>query len=157
VTAGSPAKLKRCAELGAEILVNYHEADFVGAVRDATDGHGADVVLDNMGASYLARNLDVLAFNGRIATIGMQGGTKTEFNFNQLMSKRGALIATSLRARPASEKASIIASVREHVWPLLDSGLVRPVIHDWLPLAEAAGAHRLMTESSHIGKILLTM
>jgi putative PIG3 family NAD(P)H quinone oxidoreductase len=155
VTAGSPAKLKRCAALGAEILVNYHEEDFVDAVRAATDGHGADVVLDNMGASYLARNLQVLAFNGRIAVIGMQGGVKTELNINDLMAKRGALIATSLRARPAAEKAAIVASVVENVWPLVDSGAVHPVIHERLPLAKAADAHRLMTESSHIGKILL--
>jgi putative PIG3 family NAD(P)H quinone oxidoreductase len=155
VTAGSPAKLKRCAALGAEILVNYHEEDFVDAVRAATDGHGADVVLDNMGASYLARNLQVLAFNGRIAVIGMQGGVKTELNINDLMAKRGALIATSLRARPAAEKAAIVASVVENVWPLVDSGAVQPIIHERLPLAKAADAHRLMTESSHIGKILL--
>jgi putative PIG3 family NAD(P)H quinone oxidoreductase len=156
VTAGSAEKLKRCRELGAEITVNYHEQDFVEVVRDATDGHGADVVLDNMGASYLARNLEVLAYSGRILVIGMQGGTKTQFNLGDLMSRRGAVIATSLRARPAQEKAAIVASVAEHVWPLLDSGAVHPVIHDRLPLARAGDGHRLMTESSHIGKILLT-
>jgi putative PIG3 family NAD(P)H quinone oxidoreductase len=156
VTAGTAAKLQACAELGAEILVNYHDQDFVAAVRDATDGHGADVVLDNMGAAYLKRNLQVLAFNGRVAVIGMQGGTKTEFNFNDLMSKRGALIATSLRARPAQEKSAIVASVGQHVWPLLDSGAIRPVIHARLPLSEAAEGHRMLTASSHIGKILLT-
>jgi putative PIG3 family NAD(P)H quinone oxidoreductase len=156
VTAGSAAKLSRCAELGAQILINYHDEDFVSAVRKATDDHGADVVLDNMGASYLDRNLDVLAYNGRVSIIGMQGGTKTQFNINDLMAKRGALIATSLRARPAAEKAAIVASVRKNVWPLFESGTVYPVIDERFGLAQAADAHRLMTQSSHIGKILLT-
>ena len=128
VTAGPPEKLERCRELGAEILVNYRDEDFVEAVRAATDGHGADVVLDNMGAKYLARNLDVLAFNGRLVVIGMQGGTKAELDIGLLMRKRAALLSTSLRARPAAEKAAIVASVREHVWPLIEAGEVRPVI-----------------------------
>jgi len=157
VTAGSAAKLERCRELGAEILVNYHDEDFVAAVRDATDGRGADVILDLMGASYLDRNLDALATNGRLVVIGMQGGTKAELNLGKLMSRRAALIATSLRGRPADEKAAIVASVIEHVWPLLSSGAVRPVIDQRFPLADAAQAHRLMAQSSHIGKILLTV
>ena len=157
VTAGSADKLQRCRELGADIVVNYREQDFVTAVREATGGHGADVVLDNMGASYLSRNIDVLAFNGRLVVIGMQGGVKAELDLSALMSKRAAVISTSLRARPADEKAAIVASVCEHVWPLLNAGTVRPVIHDRLPLAQAADAHRMMKESSHIGKILLTV
>jgi NADPH:quinone reductase-like Zn-dependent oxidoreductase len=157
VTAGSAAKLRRCRELGAEITVNYREQDFVTAVRGATGGHGADVVLDNMGASYLSRNIDVLATNGRLVVIGMQGGTRAELDLGRLMARRAAVISTSLRARPAEEKAAIVDSVCQHVWPLLSSGAVRPVIHERLPLAEAAQGHRLMAESSHIGKILLTI
>jgi putative PIG3 family NAD(P)H quinone oxidoreductase len=157
VTAGTAAKLDRCRKLGADITVNYREQDFVAVVRDATDGHGADVVLDNMGASYLARNLQVLAYSGRLVVIGMQGGTNAEINLGLLMYRRAAVIATSLRARPGQEKAAIVASVREHVWPLLDSGAVRPIIHARLPLEQAAAGHRLMEESSHVGKILLTI
>jgi putative PIG3 family NAD(P)H quinone oxidoreductase len=157
VTAGSAQKLQRCRELGADITINYREQDFVAAVREATGGHGADVVLDNMGASYLSRNIDVLASNGRLVVIGMQGGVKAELDLSTLMSRRAAVISTSLRARPADEKAAIVASVTEHVWPLLNAGTVRPVIHDRLPLAQAADAHRMMKESSHIGKILLTV
>jgi putative PIG3 family NAD(P)H quinone oxidoreductase len=157
VTAGSAEKLQRCRELGADITINYREQDFVTAVREATGGHGADVVLDNMGASYLNRNIDVLASNGRLVVIGMQGGVKAELDLSALMARRAAVISTSLRARPADEKAAIVASVCEHVWPLLNAGTVRPVIHDRLPLAQAADAHRMMKESSHIGKILLTV
>jgi putative PIG3 family NAD(P)H quinone oxidoreductase len=157
VTAGSAAKLERCRELGAQITINYKEEDFVAAVREATDGQGADVVLDNMGASYLSRNIDVLAYNGRLVVIGLQGGARAELNLGALLSRRAAVIATSLRARPVEEKAAIVASVREHVWPLLSSGSVRPVIHDRLPLEKAGDAHRMLAESAHIGKVLLTV
>jgi NADPH:quinone reductase-like Zn-dependent oxidoreductase len=157
VTASTPAKLERCRELGAEITVNYKETDFVAAVREATDGHGADVVLDNMGASYLARNIDVLASGGRLVVIGAQGGSRAELDLGTLMSRRAAVIATTLRSRPAEEKAAIVASVSRYVWPLLSTGAVRPVIHTRLPIEQAATGHRLMKESSHIGKILLTL
>jgi NADPH:quinone reductase-like Zn-dependent oxidoreductase len=157
VTAGSAVKLERCRELGAQITINYKEEDFVAAVREATDGQGADVVLDNMGASYLSRNIDVLAYNGRLVVIGLQGGARAELNLGALLSRRAAVIATSLRARPSEEKAAIVASVREHVWPLLSSGLVRPVIHDRLPLERAGDAQRMLAESAHIGKVLLTV
>jgi putative PIG3 family NAD(P)H quinone oxidoreductase len=157
VTAGTADKLSRCRELGAEILVNYREEDFVAAVKEATGGRGADVVLDVIGAKYLARNLDVLALNGRLAIIGMQGGTTAELDLGRLMAKRAAVLATSLRARPAAEKATIVASVREHVWPLLANGTVRPVIHERLPLADAAEAHRTMEASTHVGKLVLTV
>jgi putative PIG3 family NAD(P)H quinone oxidoreductase len=155
VTAGSIEKLERCRELGAEILVNYRDDDFVAGVRAATEGRGADVVLDNMGAKYLGRNLDVLAPNGRLAIIGMQGGTKAELDLGLLMRKRGAVISTSLRARPTDEKAAIVASVREHVWPLIAAGEVRPIIDRKIPMAEAAQAHRVVEASDHIGKVLL--
>jgi putative PIG3 family NAD(P)H quinone oxidoreductase len=155
VTAGSTDKLERCRELGAEVLVNYRDQDFVEVVRTATDGHGADVVLDNMGAKYLARNLEVLATSGRLSVIGMQGGTRAELDLGLLMRKRGAVFSTSLRARPAEEKAAIVASTREHVWPLIESGDVRPVVDRVLPMSDAAEAHRIVEQSSHVGKLLL--
>ena len=155
VTAGTAEKLEACRELGAEVLVNYREQDFVAEVKEATGGAGADVVLDNMGAKYLARNIDVLAVNGRLVVIGLQGGTKAEIDLNAMLRKRCALIATTLRARPDAEKATIVAAVREHVWPLLAAGQVRPVVHDRFPLERAADAHRVMEDSSHIGKLLL--
>lgn len=156
VTAGSPEKLAACADLGAEVLVNYREEDFVERVLAATDGAGADVVLDNMGAKYLARNVAVLATGGRLVVIGMQGGTRAELDLGVLLRKRAAVIATSLRARPLGEKATIVAAVREHVWPLIEAGEVRPVVMSRHPLADAAAAHRELETSAHIGKILLT-
>jgi putative PIG3 family NAD(P)H quinone oxidoreductase len=156
VTAGSADKLGVCRRLGAEILVNYHEQDFVEELRAATAGAGADVILDNMGAKYLARNVDALAPNGRLVVIGLQGGAKAELDLGQLLRKRAAVIATSLRARPADEKATIVAAVREHVWPLVGAGRVKPVIHGRYPLARAGDAHRELEASGHIGKILLT-
>jgi putative PIG3 family NAD(P)H quinone oxidoreductase len=157
VTAGSAAKLAACQELGAQVLVNYREEDFVERVRTATGGAGAHVVLDVIGAKYLARNLEVLATNGRLVVIGMQGGTKAELDLGALMAKRAAVLATSLRARPAAEKASIVSSVREHVWPLVERGDVRPVIEATFPLDEAGDAHRRLEASEHIGKVLLTV
>lgn len=155
VTAGSAEKLQACAALGAEHLINYREQDFVEVVHEVTHGAGANVILDVIGAKYLDRNLDALATGGRLVIIGLQGGRTGELNLGKLLSKRGAVIATTLRARPREEKATIVAAVREHVWPLVADGRVRPVIHQRFPLAEAAQAHRLMEGSSHIGKILL--
>ncbi|WP_282701133.1 NAD(P)H-quinone oxidoreductase [Streptomyces sp. CC219B] len=155
VTAGTEEKLARCAELGADILVNYREQDFVEEVKEATGGAGADVILDNMGAKYLDRNVRTLAVNGRLAIIGMQGGVKGELNIGALLSKRAAVSATSLRARPLNEKTSIVAAVREHVWPLVEAGHVRPVVDRELPMPEAAAAHRVVEESGHVGKVLL--
>jgi putative PIG3 family NAD(P)H quinone oxidoreductase len=155
VTAGSAEKLEACRTLGAEVLVNYREQDFVEELWAATAGAGADVILDNMGAKYLARNVDALAVNGRLVVIGLQGGARAELDLGMLLRKRGAVIATSLRARPAPEKAAIVAAVREHVWPLVESGRVEPVVHSRHPLGEAAAAHRELEGSGHIGKILL--
>jgi putative PIG3 family NAD(P)H quinone oxidoreductase len=157
VTAGTPEKLQRCAELGADHLINYREQDFVAEVKKATDGAGADVILDNMGAKYLDRNLRALAVNGRLAIIGMQGGVKGELNIGMLLSKRAAISATSLRARPLGEKAAIVAAVREHVWPLLDAGHIRPIVDREIPMNDAAEAHRVVEESGHIGKVLLVV
>ncbi|MFF3461942.1 NAD(P)H-quinone oxidoreductase [Streptomyces sp. NPDC001984] len=155
VTAGTKEKLDHCAELGADILVNYRDQDFVAEVKQATDGAGADVILDNMGAKYLDRNVQTLAVNGRLAVIGLQGGVKGELNLGALLNKRAAISATSLRARPLAEKTAIVAAVREHVWPLLAAGHVRPVVDRELPMPEAAEAHRVVEESGHIGKVLL--
>ncbi|MEV7345127.1 NAD(P)H-quinone oxidoreductase [Streptomyces sp. NPDC093544] len=155
VTAGTKEKLDFCAELGADILVNYREQDFVEEIKRATDGAGADVILDNMGAKYLDRNVQALAVNGRLAIIGMQGGIKGELNIATLLHKRAAVTATSLRVRPLGEKAAIVAAVREHVWPLLASGHVRPVVDRELPMNDAAEGHRVLEGSGHIGKVLL--
>ncbi len=157
VTAGSADKLARCAELGADVLVNYRDEDFVEVVRAATASRGADVILDNMGAQYLARNVEALAPNGRLLVIGLQGGTRAELDLGSLLRKRAAVIATSLRARPAAEKATIVAAVREHVWPLVEAGTVRPVISTRLPLASAGEAHQVLADSQHVGKVLLTL
>lgn len=153
-TAGSAAKLAACAELGADVTINYREEDFVEVVKG--DG-GADVILDNMGAKYLGRNVDALATEGRLVIIGMQGGSKGELDINGLLRKRGAVIATSLRARPADDKAAICASVVENVWPLVADGTVRPIVHTTMPLEDVAAAHALMESSDHIGKIVLTL
>jgi NADPH:quinone reductase-like Zn-dependent oxidoreductase len=131
VTVGSAEKARRCLELGA------------------------DVILDNMGASYLARNVDALAVEGRLANIGLQGGRKGELDLGKLMTKRAAVLSTSLRARPASEKAAIVASVREHVWPLVNSGALRAVVDREVPMADAAEAHRVLEASEHVGKVIL--
>lgn len=155
-TAGSPDKLERCRELGAEVAISYRDEDFVEVVRAATGGRGADVVLDNMGAKYLGRNVDVLADEGRLVIIGMQGGAKAELDIGRLLAKRGAVIATSLRGRPADGKARICASVVEHVWPLVADGSVTPVVSAVLPLDEVADAHRLLDSGDNIGKVLLT-
>ncbi|MEJ5887103.1 NAD(P)H-quinone oxidoreductase, partial [Pseudokineococcus marinus] len=155
VTAGSARKLDACRELGAEVLVDYTQQDFVEEVRAATDGRGADVVLDVVGATYLERNVAVLAPNGRLVVIGMQGGRRAELDLGALLAKRAAVMATSLRARPREEKAAIVASVREHVWPLVEEGRVRPVVHQRMPLEDAARAHAVLEEYSHIGKVLL--
>ncbi|MET9885352.1 NAD(P)H-quinone oxidoreductase [Streptomyces sp. NPDC006430] len=156
VTAGGPEKLARCKELGADVLIDYREQDFVEQVRAATGGAGADVILDIMGAKYLERNLDALAVNGRLAVIGLQGGVKAELNLGALLAKRAAITATSLRARPLEEKAAIVAAVREHVWPLVEAGRIHPVVHASFPLRDAAEAHRVMESSTHVGKLLLT-
>ena len=157
VTAGTREKLDACRELGADILINYREQDFVEKLLDATNGHGADVIFDIMGASYLTRNVDALASDGRLVIIGMQGGRKAELDLGTLMAKRGSVISTGLRARPKEQKAAIVAAVREHDWPLVENGTIRPVIDQRLPITEAAEAHRVMMASTHTGKLLLTV
>ncbi len=159
VTAGSGPKLDRCRELGADITINYRDEDFVERLRAATRDDGtpgaADVILDNMGAKYLSRNVDALAADGRLVTIGMQGGTTADFNIAKLLNKRGAIIATSLRGRPVEQKARVCAGVVREVWPAVAAGRIKPIIDQVLPLAEAARAHQTLTDSTHIGKVLL--
>jgi putative PIG3 family NAD(P)H quinone oxidoreductase len=154
-TAGSAQKLARCRELGADIAINYREEDFVAALHDATGGAGADVILDLMGASYLARNLAALATDGRLAIIGRQGGSRAEIDLGVLQGKRASVHATTLRARPAGQKAAVVAAVRDHVWPLIGTGQVKAVIDRELPMSQAPAAHRAMAASEHIGKIVL--
>ena len=149
------AKHERLRALGADLTIDYQTQDFVREVLDHTGGRGADVVLDIIGARYLARNIEALAPEGRITVIGMQGGRTAELDLGKLMAKRGRVSSTSLRARPPADKARIVAGVRDRVWPLVAAGLVKPVIHTTLPLAEAAEAQRLMESSDHLGKILL--
>jgi putative PIG3 family NAD(P)H quinone oxidoreductase len=141
--------------LGAEVLVDYQAEDFVAVTRQATGNAGANVILDIMGASYLDRNVRALALDGRLVVIGLQGGRAAELNLGTLLAKRGSIIATALRSRPVEQKSAIVAAVREHVWPLVASGRVRPVVHARLPMPEAARAHEILDASTHVGKVLL--
>jgi putative PIG3 family NAD(P)H quinone oxidoreductase len=150
-TAGSPEKLARCRELGADIAINYRTEDFV---KEAAP---VDVILDNMGASYLARNVETLGTGGRLMIIGFQGGGVAELNLGKLMSRRASIQSTGLRSRPREEKAEIVASVRDHVWPLLESGAVRTIVDRTVPMHDAATGHRILEESTHVGKIVLTV
>ncbi|WP_229399242.1 NAD(P)H-quinone oxidoreductase [Micromonospora okii] len=156
VTARS-AKHERLRELGAAHAIDYREQDFVEEVRRVTDGRGADVILDIMGAAYLGRNVAALATGGRLVVIGMQGGRKAELDLGALLAKRASVAATALRSRPLAEKAAIVAGVRDQVWPLVAAGTVRPIVDQRLPMAEAAEAHRLVESNDHFGKVLLTV
>ena len=155
VTAGSAEKCAACERLGAERAINYRDTDFVAAVREATGGRGVDVVLDMVGGDYLPRNIDVLAVEGRLVQIGLQAGSTAQLNMVPLLSKRLTITASTLRARSVEEKGALAATVRAHVWPLLESGAVKPIIHTTFPLRAAADAHRLLESSQHIGKIVL--
>lgn len=156
ITAGSADKLERCARLGADVLINYREQDFVEVINDATGGRGANVILDIMGASYLPRNVTALARDGRLLIIGLQGGYKAEIDINTLLRKNASVIATSLRGRPESEKAAICSQVERNVWPWVHAGVVRPIIDRVLPLKDAAYAHTLLGDGSITGKIVLS-
>lgn len=157
-TAGSAARLEQCQGLGADILVNYHDQDFVEEVRRATDGHGADVILDNMGAKYLGRNVSMLATGGRLMIIGMQGGSTGELDIRELMGKRAWVSGAGLRARPVEGrdgKGRIIADVTERLWPLVEVGKVKPVTGKVVPMRDAAEAHRVVDGGHVVGKVLL--
>jgi putative PIG3 family NAD(P)H quinone oxidoreductase len=155
VTAGTARKLDACRELGADLAINYHDEIFDERVREATGGAGVDVVLDNMGATYLSRNVSALAVGGRLIVLGLQGGRRGELDLGVLLGKRATVHAAGLRARPAPEKAAIVAETQHAVWPLIESGAVRPVIDRVLSLDEAGEAHRVVESSEHIGKVLL--
>ena len=155
VTAGTAAKCAACRKLGADLAIDYKQEDFVAATLEATGGQGADVVLDLVGGEYLARNMAAAAVNGRIAVIATQHGTKAELDLVTLMRKRLWLGGSTLRPQSVASKGAIAASLRREVWPLFESGLLRPVIHARFPLRDAARAHELMESGAHIGKIVL--
>ncbi|OZV77877.1 NADPH:quinone oxidoreductase [Micromonospora echinospora] len=155
VVTARAAKHERLRELGAAHTVDYREQDFVEEVRRVTDGRGADVILDIMGAAYLGRNVAALTTGGRLVVIGMQGGRKAELDLGMLLAKRASVTATALRSRPVAEKAAIVRGVREQVWPLVEAGRIRPVVDRRMPMSDAAGAHRLVESSDHLGKVLL--
>lgn len=154
-TAGTDEKCTACTALGADLAINYREQDFVGVVREATGGRGVDVILDMVGGAYLQRNVDSLALEGRLVIIALMEGASAEVNLAALMSKRLTVTGSTLRARRVDQKAEVARAVREHVWPHVASGRLRPTIHATYPLADAAEAHRVMQSSRHIGKLLL--
>jgi NADPH2:quinone reductase len=155
VTAGSAEKCAACVELGADYAINYKDEDFVAATLRITEGKGADVTLDMVGGTYVARNAAAAAVSGRIAIIATQGGVKAEIDLRAFMMKRLTLSASTLRAQPVENKGRVAAALRENVWPLFASKRLRPLIHERFPLARAAAAHELMESGNHIGKIIL--
>lgn len=155
VTAGSEEKLAFCKDLGADMCINYKTEDFVARVKEETAGKGVDVILDNMGAAYLKRNLESLNLDGRLFIIGLQGGATTEVNLASLLARRLTVQAAGLRNRTPENKAVIVKEVEKNVWPAVVANKVKPIVHKYFPLSEAAEAHRLMESSKHIGKILL--
>lgn len=155
VTVGSDEKAAFCRELGADLAINYRETDFVDALDEA--GLKADVILDIVGAKYLDQNVRALNTAGRLVVIGLQGGVKGELNLNRLLMKRAAVMATSLRARPTQEKAAIVSAMVAQVWPLVADGTVRPIVHARMPLDQVRDAHQVLEDSSHTGKVLLTL
>ncbi len=154
-TAGSADKCRACEALGAERAINYRETDFVAAVKEATGGRGVDVVLDMVGGDYLQRNIDVLAMDGRLVLIAQLGGAQSTISTPPIMQRRLTLTGSTLRPRSVEEKTAIAAAVRQHVWPLIEQGRMRAVVHATFPLAAAAEAHRMMESSVHIGKLVL--
>jgi putative PIG3 family NAD(P)H quinone oxidoreductase len=154
-TAGGPERTARCRELGADVAVDHRTEDVTAAVREATHGRGVDVVLDVLGAGALAANVEMLATGGRLVVIGTQQGRRGELDLGALMTRRASIHATTLRARPVAEKAAVVAEVREHVWPMVEDGRVRPLVQERVPLAEAERAHALLSDGAVFGKVLL--
>jgi NADPH:quinone reductase len=156
-TAGTHAKARFCESLGAVRGIDYRTEDFVEIVKSATDGKGADLILDMVAGTYVQRNIEAAAVDGRIVVIAILGGARAEIMMNKIMVKRLTLTGSTLRPRTIAQKAAVAVGVRRNVWPLLAARRVRPIIHATFPLAEAAEAHRLMETSNHIGKIILTV
>ena len=156
-TAGSEDKARACERLGAVRGINYRTEDFVEVMRAETKGRGVDVILDMVAGSYVARNLEIAAVEGRIVVISLLGGSKAEVNMGVILTKRVTLTGSTLRSRSVAQKTEVARAVLKNIWPLLAAGRVRPVIHATFPLAQAAEAHRLMETSNHIGKIVLTI
>lgn len=154
-TAGGPERTRGCTALGADVVIDHRSEDFVEIVANATGGRGADVVLDIVGAAYLAQNLRALARGGRLVVIGMQRGRHAELDLGLLLSRSATISGTTLRSRAATEKARIVSAVEEHVWPMVTDGRVRPVVHARIPLAEAGRAHELVASGAAFGKVLL--
>jgi putative PIG3 family NAD(P)H quinone oxidoreductase len=155
-TAGSSEKCQACERLGAEHAINYREVDFTTVVHERTAGRGVDVVLDMVGGDYVGRNISCLAIEGRLVQIAFQKGSMVELDMRPILTQRLTITASTLRPRSATEKGAIADAVLKNVWPLLESGTVKPVIHATFPLKSAAEAHRLLESSQHIGKIVLT-
>jgi NADPH:quinone reductase len=155
VTAGSAQKCAACRELGADLAINYHESDFVAATLRATEGQGADVILDAVGGDYVTRSVGAAAVEGRIALIATQAGAKAELDLRPFLTKRLTLTASTLRPQTVAAKGRIAAALRQNVWPLFASARLKPLIHARFPLADAAGAHKLMESGAHVGKIVL--
>lgn len=154
-TAGGPERTARCAELGADLVIDHREQDFADEVRRTTDDRGADVVLDLLGGGALGDNVRALARGGRLVVIGMQKGRRGELDLSDLLARRGTVTGTLLRSRPADEKARIVADTEQHVWPMVADGRVRPVVHARIPFAEAQSAHDLLASGEAFGKVLL--
>jgi NADPH:quinone reductase-like Zn-dependent oxidoreductase len=154
-TAGSDEKCEAAKQLGATNAFNYRTTDWVAEARRATNGRGVDVILDIVGGDYISRNLDLLAVEGRLLQIAFLKQAKAELDFSVMMRKRAWITGSTLRPRTPEEKGVIARDLHEHVWPLLEQGVVTPVIHETFPLEQASEAHRLMETSSHIGKIIL--
>ena len=154
-TAGTQEKCEYCKNLGADAAINYNENDFEAEIKTLTENRGVDVILDMVGGPYFPKNIKILAAEGRLLQIALMQGYKAEVDFRPLLMKRVTLTGSTLRPRSIKEKAEIARALRKEVWPLLDSGTIRPIIHQTFPLEKAADAHRLMESSSHIGKILL--
>jgi putative PIG3 family NAD(P)H quinone oxidoreductase len=156
-TAGSAKKCRACEELGARLAVNYKEQDFVQVLQEETSGRGVDLVLDMVAGSYLERDVQLAAEDGRIVIIAFLGGTRAEMDWRPVMVKRLTITGSTLRPLPVARKGEIARALRTHIWPLLESGRVRPVISKVFPLEQAAQAHALMESSEHIGKIILEL
>jgi NADPH2:quinone reductase len=156
-TAGSDDKCAACVKLGADKAINYRTQDFLAEVQAATDGKGVNVILDMVGGDYVPKELKCLADEGRLVFIAFLRGPKTELDINEVMRRRLTLTGSTLRPRPVEFKGAVAASLREHVWPLIESGKIKPVIFKTFPLAQASEAHKLMESSQHIGKIVLTV